>query len=257
MDPDPYEVLDDWLRRAPLQPGSREAYRAEVNAWLVHIGARVWSAAREDVDAWSGAGTKLRTKARRVSSVRGFYNHAQTYDAFIDNPAERELRPHVSHLPPGRPALDDAQAVLFLSALDHYRGPLPLRTRALGYLILGMNLRAHQAVAIDLSDWIRDERISARIRLKGGRVETRAVPPRVAAAVDDYLPHRRVAAPHSFPATGPLLTSSRGRRLDSRTSPTSLMRAVAAGHPLLVGIAATVTSDGLAATHSPLAGASA
>ncbi|MFF9116014.1 hypothetical protein ACF09Y_10450 [Streptomyces massasporeus] len=255
MEPDPYEVLDDWLKRAPLRQRSCDAYRSEVNAWLVYIGARVWSADRDDVDAWSAVGARPRTKARRVSSLRGFYNHAQTYDAFIDNPAERDLRPCVTHLPPGRPALDDSQAALFLSALDHYRGPLPQRTRALGYLILGMDLRAHQAVAIDLSDWMKDEHLTARIRLKGGNTETRSVPRPVAAAVDDYFPHRRTAAPHSFPATGPLLTSSRGRRLDSRTSPTSLMRAVAASHPLLVGIAATVTSDGLAATRSPFAGA--
>ncbi|MZF84227.1 hypothetical protein [Streptomyces sp. SID5643] len=255
MEPDPHEVLDDWLKRAPLGQRSRDAYRSEVNAWLVHIGARVWSADRQDVDAWSAAGAKPRTKARRVSSLRGFYHHAQTYDAFIDNPAERDLRPRVTHLPPGRPALDDSQAVLFLSALDRYRGPLPQRTRALGHLILGMNLRAHQAVALDLSDWRADGHLTARVRLKGGGSETRSVPLPVAAAVDDYVPHRRTTAPHSFPDAGPLLTSSRGRRLDSRTTPTGLMRAVAAGHPLLAGIAATVTCDGLAATRSPFAGA--
>ncbi|MFD0412244.1 site-specific integrase [Streptomyces sp. NPDC127108] len=252
MSPDPHEVLDDWLRRTPFSESTRAAYRAEVRAWLAFVGERTWCAERTDVDTWSADGAKPRTKARRISSLRGFYHHAQTYDAFIDNPAARDLRPPVAHLPPGRPALTRPQAALFLSALDHYTGPLPHRTRALGHLILAMNLRAHQAVALDLDDWIRERhRTTARVQLKGGGSEIRAVPPPVALAVDDYLPHRRTALPHSSPDTGSLLTSNRGRRLDSHTTPTTLMRAVAATHPLLAEIAPTITCDGLAATPGP------
>ncbi|WP_327075559.1 hypothetical protein OG196_43295 (plasmid) [Kitasatospora purpeofusca] len=253
MDPDPYEVLDDWLDRAPIHDRTRKDYRAEVLTWLTHIGDLVWHAQPLHVATWSAQGdAKPRTRARRVSSLRGFYNHAQTHNAFIDNPALRGLRPAVAQLPAGRPALDTPQTALFLSALDRYTGPLPHRTRALGYLLLGMNLRAHQAVDLDLDDWIHEQhRTTARITLKGGGHETRPVPPAVAFAVHDYLPHRRTSPPHSTPARGPLLTSARGRRLDSHTSPTTLMRAVAATHPLLTDHAPTITSDGLAATPSP------
>ncbi|MEV7602948.1 hypothetical protein AB0O91_36840 [Kitasatospora sp. NPDC089797] len=256
MDPDPRVVLDDWLARTPLTDRTREDYHAEVRDWLALIGDRVWHAEPADVAAWSaGQHAKPRTRARRVSSLRGFYNHAQTFNAFIDNPALRRLRPTVTTLPPGRPALDPPQAALFLSALDRYDGPLPQRTRALGYLLLGMDLRAHQAVALDLDDWTREQhRTTAKITLKGGGTDTREVPPPVALAIDDYLPHRTTAAPHSTPARGPLLTTYRGRRLDSHTSPTTLMRAVAATHPLLADHTPHITSDALAATPSPFQG---
>nr|WP_107908934.1 site-specific integrase [Streptomyces chartreusis] len=254
MNLDPYEVLNDWVACPSFTDRTRNNYRSEVKAWLAFIDERVWQAQPLDIDTWAARdGVKPRTRARRVSSVHGFYNHAQIYDPFIDNPTRGVRRLAITDLPPGKPTLSGSQTALFLDALDRYTGPLSQRTRALGYLVLGMNLRAHQAVALNLDHWLREQhRTTARISFKGGHAKTvRAVPPAVSLAVDDYLPHRRTAAPHSRPGVGPLLTSNRGRRLDSYTTPTALMRAVAAAHPLLIDIAPTITCDGLAATPSP------
>ncbi|MFF4652635.1 hypothetical protein [Streptomyces sp. NPDC001380] len=251
MEPDPYAVLQDWLTGRPYAEGTREDYEREATAWIEHIGAKVWRASARDVSHWAAAGNP-RTEAWRISCLRSFYRHAAETDPRVRNPLPRGLRPPVATLPPGRPALDATQAALFLSALDRYRGPHAERARALGYLILGMDLRAHQAVALDLDDWIHEQhRTTARITLKGGGTALREVPPPVALAVAEYLPHRRTAAPHSTPETGPLLTSGRGRRLDSYNTPTGILRTVAATHPLLTDLAPTLTSDGLAASPSP------
>ncbi|MET9399311.1 site-specific integrase [Kitasatospora sp. NPDC002965] len=253
MDLDPYVVLAHWLDNTPLADRTDEDYDTEVRDWIAYAGRHVWTAQPADVARWANRARAERTIARRVSSVRGFYAHAQKLNPAQHNPALKQLRPDVTALPPGRPPLDPPTTALFVSALDRYRGPQPERARALGYLILGIeHLRAHQAVALDLADLVREQhRHTARVELKGGGTRFLEVPPATVLAVNDYLPHRKTRAPDSTDETGPLLTSNNGRRLDGHTTPTTILRAVAATHPLLAELGTAITSDALAATPSP------
>ncbi|MGW2539906.1 hypothetical protein ACWC5I_03320 [Kitasatospora sp. NPDC001574] len=187
--------------------------------------------------------------------LRGFYQHAEELDPTVTNPVFKGLRPAVDGLPADRPALTRTESTLYVSALDCYDGLMPERARALGYLVLGRGLRAHQAVALDLNDIVREQhRTTARVTLKGGGTEFQELPPPGAHAVRHYLPPPPTPPPHSTPETGPLLTSGRGRRLDSYNSPRELLRAVASTHPQLTHLADTLTADGLAASPTPSSG---
>ncbi|MBV6700315.1 site-specific integrase [Kitasatospora aureofaciens] len=250
---DPYEVLRDWLEHTPLVQRTRQDYDTEVREWIGYAGEHVWAAQPVDVARWAGQARATRSRARRVSSVRGFYTHAQTLNPTQHNPALHSLRPNVTELPPGRPPLDPPTVALLVTALDRYTGPQAQRARALGYLILGIpHLRAHQAVALDLTDLVREQhRHTLNTTLKTGGRRLIEAPPAVVLAVHDYLPHRKTRPPHSTTEAGPLLTSNTGRRLDGHTTPTAILRAVAATHPLLAGLGRAITSDALAATPSP------
>ncbi|MFE2723954.1 hypothetical protein [Kitasatospora sp. NPDC059327] len=251
----PYVVLDDWLNTNPFGDSAGLNYRREVTRWINHIGAQVWSTRARDVKEWTAAANSERTRAFLVSVLGGFYQHAQTIDPSITNPAPATLRPAVASLPPGRPALTRTESTLYVSALDRYDGLMPERARALGYLVLGRGLRAHQAVALNVTDIVREQhRTVARVTLKGGGTEFQELPPPVALAINDYLPHRRTTAPHSTPETGPLLTSGRGRRLDPAPSVRDLLRAVASTHTQLTHLADTLTADGLASSPNPFLG---
>ncbi|MGW3183800.1 hypothetical protein ACWDD9_31470 [Kitasatospora sp. NPDC001119] len=252
--PDPEQVLADWLTTTPLGDSARLNYPREVMRWIAYIGDRVWTAGGRDVRNWTEGADNARTRAFLVSAVRGFYQHAQRFDSGIVNPAPKTLRPSVADLP-GRPALTRAESTLYVSALDRYSGLMPHRARALGYLVLGRGLRAHQAVALDVEGIVREQhRTTALVTLKGGGTEFQELPAPVALAVEDYLPHRRTAAPHSSPEAGPLLTSGRGRRLDPAPSVRDLLRAVASTHPQLTHLTDTLTADGLAASPNPFLG---
>ncbi|MFD7828467.1 hypothetical protein [Streptomyces sp. MJM8645] len=251
---DPYSVLDDWLNTKPLGDSAVQNYGREVTRWIEHIGPKVWTARGRDVKNWTARTDNDRTRAFLVSALRGYYQHAQTSDPTIVNPAPKTLRPSVEDLP-GRPALTRTESTLYVSALDRYDGLMPHRARALGYLVLGRGLRAHQVVALDLTDIVREQhRTTARVTLKGGGTEFQELPPPVALAVEDYLPHRRTAASYSSAEAGPLLTSGRGRRLDPAPSVRDLLRAVASTHPQLTHLADTLTADGLAASPNPFLG---
>ncbi|MFJ3793482.1 hypothetical protein [Kitasatospora sp. NPDC090091] len=258
---DPHHVLAHWLLTKPYGEETRGDYEREVTRWIQHTGPNIWSSTGRQVRDWVNAPDRPRTEAWRISVLRGFYQHAQELDRTIANPVPRGLRPAVDGLPAGRPALTRAESTLYISALDSYNGLMPERARALGYLVLGRGLRAHQAVALDITDIIREQhRTTARVTLKGGGTEIQELPPPVAFAVDSYLPHRRTAAPDSSPEAGPLLTSGRGRRLDSYNSPRELLRTVAAAYTPAPGVfplahlAHTLTADGLAASPNPFLG---
>ncbi|MFJ6776865.1 hypothetical protein ACIQOV_38915, partial [Kitasatospora sp. NPDC091257] len=168
LHPDPEQVLTDWLTTTPLGDSAQLNYPREVKRWIAYIGDRVWAAGGRDVKDWAAAADNARTRAFLVSAVRGFYQHAQRFDPGIVNPAPKTLRPSVADLP-GRPALTRAESTLYVSALDRYSGLMPHRARALGYLVLGRGLRAHQAVALDVEGIVREQhRTTALVTLKGG-----------------------------------------------------------------------------------------
>ncbi|MFJ5121878.1 hypothetical protein [Kitasatospora sp. NPDC088548] len=250
---DPHEVLAHWLDNKPYGERTRGDYERAILDWISHIGPAVWKPTTAKARAWASAPDALRTEAWRISVLRGFYGHARDeFDPTLVNPVPVGLRPAVDGLPPGRAPLTPAEVTIYISALDRYDGILPERARALGYLVLGMKLRAHQAVDLDLPELIREQhRVTAKVSLKGGGTELREVPPPVARAIREYLPHRIYAPPYSTEEAGPLITSGRGRRLDSHNTPRDILRAVAATDPLLDHLATTLTTDGLAASPSP------
>lgn len=253
---DPYEVLAHWLGTKPYAEVTRGDYEGALAKWIEYMGEdQVWRARPRDAADWA-ASDSARTTAWRISALDSYYRHAATLDKSLPSPVHPGMRPNVTDLPPGRLRLTPAQVATYLSALDRYTGIQAHRARALGYLVLGMNLRAFQATTLDLDDLTKEQhRTTAAVPLKGGgrspqtrRVE---VPPPVLMAIDDYLPRRVTVPPHSTETTGPLLTSGRGKRLDAYNSPRDILRAVASSHPLLADLTPQITTDGLAASPSP------
>jgi site-specific recombinase XerD len=256
MQPDPYDILDHWLSHTPYAEVTRGHYRREITQWINDIGpSRVWAARPRDVAQWAASDSQ-RTTAWRISCLDSYYTHAHDCDRRLANPVHPGMRPDVTNLDPGRRRLTPAETATYLSALDRYTGPQPHRARALGYLTIGMGLRAFQSTALDLDDLVREQqRVTLAIPLKGGgrspRTQLVPVPAPVLLAVEEYLPHRITRTPHSTPETGPLLTSGRGKRLDTHPTIRTILRDVAASHPLLAETAPHITADGLAASPCP------
>jgi integrase/recombinase XerD len=84
------------------------------------------------------------------------------------------------------------------------------RDHLLACLLLLNGLRISEALGLDVDDLatLRSHRV-ARVRRKGGRHQDVVLAPRTASALDDYLEARGGA-----PATGPLLVTRSGARLE-------------------------------------------
>lgn len=185
--------------------------------------------------------------------MRGFYQHAQRFDPGIVNPAPKTLRPSVADLP-GRPALTRAESTLYVSALDRYSGLMPHRARALGYLVLGRGLRAHQAVALDVEGIVREQhRTTALVTLKGGGTGFQELPHPSPSPSRTTSPTAAPPPPTAAPRP-PAAHQRPRRRLDPAPSVRDLLRAVASTHPQLTHLADTLTADGLAASPNPFLG---
>ncbi|MEO3748969.1 tyrosine-type recombinase/integrase [Plantactinospora sp. B5E13] len=133
------------------------------------------------------------------------------------NPIAAVRRPTVDAHHSATTGLTAVQARALIAAADTERHPAALRTRAIIRLLLEVGLRVAEVCPLDVTHYGHDRghpRI-LRITAKGNRRMTRAVHPDTAAVLDTYLTHRAAAAaitPEQL--TGPLLTTSSGRRLD-------------------------------------------
>jgi site-specific recombinase XerD len=91
---------------------------------------------------------------------------------------------------------------------DPRRAVRARRDHVLACLLLLNGLRVSEALALDVEDLstVRSHRV-ARVRRKGGRHQDVALAPRTTSALDEYLARRG-------PASGPLLVTQSGERLD-------------------------------------------
>ena len=208
------QLAGRWLASLP-SPATRAAYRADLMAWLGFLaehGLEPLQADRGTVDAWrltmeadpspaTGRPLSPATIARRLSTLRSFYDYAEDLGLIGRNPAAKAKAPRASSESPTL-GLDRGQALAFLDAAKA-DGPL---TFTLAVTLLYLGLRVSEALALDVTD-LQAERghTVARVHGKGGKLGTVAVPPFVAEVLAAWLDGR---------TSGPVFTTEAGERLD-------------------------------------------
>lgn len=169
-------------------------------------------------------GSSARTRARKLSSVRGFCRFlcrrghlASDPSASIEAPLRRRPLPR---------SLTQHQAEALLEQPPP-PSPSPRRDRALLELLYSSGLRVSEAVSLDLESVDFEARV-LRVRGKGGRERLAVFGRTCLQALRDYVENERVA-----PIAGnPLFTNRRGSRLSSRSVAQTVKRwALAAGLP--------------------------
>jgi site-specific recombinase XerD len=142
-----------------------------------------------------------RTRARRLAALTSFYDYASEEGLLPGaNPAARVRRPVIDDDDPGR-ALTARQLATLLAAAEAH-SPVAHATVCL----LGLNgLRVAEACSIDVEGYsARGQHRTISFTRKRGKRTTQALPPRGVAAIEAAIGDR---------TTGPLLTTSTGRRL--------------------------------------------
>ncbi|MEU6362216.1 tyrosine-type recombinase/integrase [Streptomyces albidoflavus] len=265
-------VMKNWLaednpdRRGKagrlLQGTSPERYGEIVADWLdfiedtVPIGA--FKAQPSHVKTWLDMrGGAVRTRALRQSALTAFYAYAQHFGHTDADPALVQLRGR-PHDEPETPKLSEGQIHLLRWGADRLQGPAPARDRLFAYLMLG-GLRSRQITEFELTGVIFEQhRMVGKVWQKGGGTRLYAFPDEIRAAVRAYLPERTWRPPSSGEEHGPLLVTYRGNRMDSNTTPRTIVKAVVDGaracpDPDAPELPARITPDMVALSLSPFA----
>ncbi|GAA3911309.1 site-specific tyrosine recombinase XerD [Halomonas cibimaris] len=209
------DLLDAFLDAQWLERGASEhtlaAYRRDLMAWcraLDDAGATLAAPPPEVLVAWfearREAGYKLRSNARLLSSLRGFYRWARLAGHVSDDPLAGV------RLPPVRPGLpnviDEAEVERLLAAPD-IALPLGLRDRTMLELLYACGLRVSELVGLSV-DAVNLRQGVVRVRGKGDK--DRLVPLGAEAAhwLERYIDAARpalmgdVTRPALFPGRG-------------------------------------------------------
>lgn len=210
---DPIEQHLDALRARGASPQTIRAYRSDLRdyaAWLATRASDPWRATRTDVRAYAAdlAARDLAptTRARRLSSVRGF--HRRLAAGGGDDPAAEIPGPKRPRRLPVVPPARNAARMLDVAWPDT---PVGLRDRALLELLYGAGLRAAEACALDCHSL---EGRTLRVVGKGGKTRLIPIGEPAAEAITGWLARGR---PELAVADSPaaLLLSIRGNRLDT------------------------------------------
>ncbi|MFQ5785807.1 MAG: tyrosine recombinase XerC [Alphaproteobacteria bacterium] len=173
---------------------------ADFRAWL----------ARRAADGLSAA-----SRARAVSTVRGFFRHLDR-EGLAHNPALAALGTPKRPRPVPRP-LSVRQARAAVEAIGdlHETSWIARRDTALVALLYGAGLRLGEALALDRGDLPTENpggEAALMITGKGGKQRVVPLLSVVREAIAEYL----AACPYALPADGPLFVGARGGRLNPR-----------------------------------------
>ena len=209
-----------WLWSFRESVHTRDAYRRDVAhfvGWCAAHDLDATALRRPQIDAYAAMLTHLpnphtgrpfapASVARRLAALSSWY--AYLFDAAVieHNPMLRVRRPRIDpqHTTTVGLSADETMAWLRAARTD----PLldPACAAALGAFLVAIGARVSEVCGEDVADLGHDSgHRTVRLRMKGGKTRTRAVPPPVAAAIDAHLAGR---------AEGPLFTAADGRRLD-------------------------------------------
>ena len=210
---DPVEQHLTALRARGASPQTLRAYRSDLTdyaGWLETRGSSATQATRSDVRAYAAhlasSGLAPSTRARRLSSVRGF--HRRLAGEGETDPAAEIPGPKRPRRLPAVPAARDAARMLDVAWPDT---PLGLRDRALLELLYGAGLRAAEACALDVASL---EGRTLRVTGKGGKTRLVPIGDPASDAVTAWLARGRPELEVDA-KTEALLLSTRGKRLDT------------------------------------------
>lgn len=198
-------LLAAWLLSLTSE-NTRHAYRRDLShfvAFCTEHRIDLLAARRPHVDAYArqldADGLAASTIARRISTLSNFYRYAESVDVIEKNPVALVKRPKVSdHSATFGP--DKAQVAAMLDAA----AKAGKRDLALISLLVTNGLRVSEAIALDAEHMNTDRGHRVlKVKGKGRRIDTIAIPPRTAAAIDELGIE-----------TGPLFTDGKGDRLN-------------------------------------------
>ena len=212
-----------WLWSFRESAHTRAAYRRDVEdfaGWCAGHDLDVLAIRRPQVDAYAamlantpnprtGRPLAPATVARRLAALSSWYGYLVDAGAVEHNPMLRVRRPRLDRDHTTTVGLTAEQAALILRAarLDATLGPRC--APALAGFLVEIGARVSEVCAADVADlgWDSGHR-TIRLRMKGGKTRTRAVPPGLAGILDALVEGR---------SGGPLFVLPDGRRLDRYT----------------------------------------
>jgi site-specific recombinase XerD len=227
-----------WLWSFRESAHTRVAYQRDVTdfaRWCAERELDVLAIRRTHLDAYAAALTNApnprtgrplaaASVARRLAALSSWYAYLLDADAIGYNPAQRVRRPRVDRDHTATVGLSATEAL----AVRRVAGQDPVLGPACGAVLAGflveIGARVSEICALDVTDLGYDSgHRTVRLRMKGGKARTRAVPPKLAAELAAYLDGR---------AGGPLFQTGDGRRLDRFAVSRFVRRvALAAGLP--------------------------
>jgi integrase/recombinase XerC/integrase/recombinase XerD len=198
---------------------TRRAYRGDLTQfaeWASGRGLqRPESVEHRDVRLFaarlSESGSAAATVARKLASVRGFFDHLVRSEALGQNPADLVASPKRSSRLPKVPAPEQVAALLDRIPA---RTPLEVRDRAMFELAYSCGLRCEEIIGLDLDSLDFDSE-QVRVHGKGGKERLVPVGEPAQRALQRYLETARPRLLVGDPGEPALLLSRRGRRLSS------------------------------------------
>ena len=217
------DALHDFARHLEqiehASPHTQRAYLSDLGQLQEFLGQRVLdTATRDDLRAFLAArfgANGPATLARKLASLKAFYQHRVRGGHLADSPARRLLSPKKRVSLPNVVGVDDCFALLLAPSARTAAG---LRDRCALELLYGGGLRVSELVSLDLSDFI-DGESAVRVRGKGNKQRIVPLVSKAREALHRYLPRRG-----ELGAGGALLLNRRGGRLTARSVARHLAR---------------------------------
>ncbi len=225
-----------WLWSFRESGHTRAAYRRDVEdfvGWCAGREINPIDVRRSDVDAYAANLVNLpnprtgrplapASLARRLAALSSWYGYLQDADVITVNPMLRVRRPRIDtqHTTTVGMTVDETIAVLRAAEADPVLGPVT--ATALAGFLVGIGARVSEICALDVADLGYDSgHRTVRLRMKGGKTRTRAIPPELAAKLDAMSAGRTI---------GPLFRTADGERMDRHIVARFVRRAaIAAG----------------------------
>ncbi len=212
--------LDHLRAERGASPQTLRAYATDLRQFRAFLDDEAPDSALEDIDhrvvrrfLASLAGTvSTRTSARKLSTLRSFFDHLVEIGRLEANPARRIRMPKIARKLPAFLSRDEARVLLD----DQERGDSVLATRDLAVLELlyGSGLRVSELASLDIAD-APAGLTSIRVVGKGSKERVVPVGPPAAEALQRYLAVREQLVPSSGETA--LFLNARGGRLTDRS----------------------------------------
>jgi integrase/recombinase XerD len=163
--------------------------------WLAGHGVDLLEADETAAAIWArhleAAGVKDSTAARKLTAVSSFYGWCARRGDVRANPVADLARPAVDYDTSATPGLTRDQAIALLDAAASDAGPQAARTAALVATLLFTGARVSELLGADIEDLGTDRGHRVlRVRRKGGKIQSLALPAPAAGRIDAYLAGR-------------------------------------------------------------------
>ncbi len=232
-----------WLWSFRESEHTRRAYRRDVEdfiAWCAGRDLDPTALRRPDIDAYAANLANLpnprtgrplapASLARRLAALSSWYGYLHDAEVIDHNPMTRVRRPRIDsqHTTTVGMTATETIAVLRAAEADEHLGPVT--APALAGFLVAIGARVSEICALDVTDLGYDSgHRTVRLRMKGGKTRTRAIPKDLAGKLDVLCSGR---------TSGALFRTADGERLDRHVVARFVRRAaIAAGIPAALKI---------------------